>query len=91
MKKNTSVSNVFSECYYFKNNSYSKQLEHILQYYSQIWMCGGSLELIPCSRVGHVFRKRRPYALGEKEDFMVHNSMRMARVWMDEYVVSYSN
>ncbi|CAG4929704.1 unnamed protein product [Parnassius apollo] len=52
----------------------------------RIWMCGGVLELIPCSRVGHVFRKRRPYGLGEKEDYMVHNSMRMARVWMDEYV-----
>ncbi|CAH2035238.1 unnamed protein product, partial [Iphiclides podalirius] len=52
----------------------------------RIWMCGGVLELIPCSRVGHVFRRRRPYALREKEDFMVHNSMRMARVWMDEYV-----
>ncbi|KPJ06387.1 Polypeptide N-acetylgalactosaminyltransferase 35A [Papilio machaon] len=52
----------------------------------RIWMCGGTLELIPCSRVGHVFRKRRPYGMGEKEDFMVRNSMRMARVWMDEYV-----
>ncbi|CAH0703417.1 unnamed protein product [Spodoptera exigua] len=52
----------------------------------RIWMCGGSLELIPCSRVGHVFRKRRPYGAGDKVDFMLHNSMRMARVWMDDYV-----
>lgn len=50
-------------------------------------MCGGSLELIPCSRVGHVFRKRRPYGHNDKEDHMLHNSMRMAQVWMDEYVV----
>ncbi|XP_026316385.1 polypeptide N-acetylgalactosaminyltransferase 35A-like [Hyposmocoma kahamanoa] len=52
----------------------------------RIWMCGGSLELIPCSRVGHVFRKRRPYGMGEQEDYMLNNSMRMAHVWMDEYV-----
>ncbi|XP_037978209.2 polypeptide N-acetylgalactosaminyltransferase 35A [Plutella xylostella] len=52
----------------------------------RLWMCGGSLEMIPCSRVGHVFRKRRPYGFGEKEDYMLKNSMRMAHVWMDEYV-----
>ncbi|GBP94330.1 Polypeptide N-acetylgalactosaminyltransferase 35A [Eumeta japonica] len=55
----------------------------------RIWMCGGSLELLICSRVGHVFRNRRPYSAGDKEDTMLKNSLRLAHVWMDEYAKKY--
>ncbi|XP_076182047.1 polypeptide N-acetylgalactosaminyltransferase 35A isoform X2 [Ptiloglossa arizonensis] len=51
----------------------------------RIWMCGGSIELIPCSRVGHVFRRRRPYGGDDKQDTMLKNSLRVAYVWLDEY------
>ncbi|XP_066582996.1 polypeptide N-acetylgalactosaminyltransferase 35A isoform X2 [Prorops nasuta] len=51
----------------------------------RIWMCGGSIELIPCSRVGHVFRRRRPYGANDQSDTMMKNSLRVAHVWMDEY------
>jgi len=52
-------------------------------------MCGGSLYIEPCSRVGHVFRQHRPYSAPNHEDTMARNSMRLANVWMDNYKVSY--
>ncbi|XP_077410701.1 polypeptide N-acetylgalactosaminyltransferase 11 [Vanacampus margaritifer] len=51
----------------------------------RIWMCGGQLLIIPCSRVGHIFRKRRPYGSPGGQDTMAHNSLRLAHVWMDDY------
>ena len=46
-------------------------------------MCGGSLEILPCSKVGHVFRESQPYKIGEGA--IDKNNMRLAEVWMDEY------
>ncbi|CAL1538257.1 unnamed protein product [Lymnaea stagnalis] len=47
------------------------------------WMCGGSVELIPCSHIGHIFRRTNPIKwtqnIGNK------NSIRVAEVWMDDY------
>ncbi|ESO02363.1 hypothetical protein HELRODRAFT_65162, partial [Helobdella robusta] len=50
----------------------------------RIWMCGGSLEIIQCSHVGHVFRKRSPYSW-TVGDALRRNSVRTALVWMDDY------
>lgn len=51
----------------------------------RVWMCGGSIEIVQCSRVGHVFRQRRPYGSPDGLDTMTRNSKRLAEVWMDEY------
>ncbi|PAA52531.1 hypothetical protein BOX15_Mlig032128g1 [Macrostomum lignano] len=54
----------------------------------KIWMCGGTLEIVPCSIVGHIFRKRSPYSWGTGS-VLKKNSVRLADVWMDEYATIY--
>ncbi|OQV18533.1 Polypeptide N-acetylgalactosaminyltransferase 5 [Hypsibius exemplaris] len=49
------------------------------------WMCGGTLEMIPCSRVGHIFREKSPYKWREGKDVLKKNLVRLAEVWMDDY------
>ncbi|CAL1534092.1 unnamed protein product [Lymnaea stagnalis] len=50
----------------------------------RIWQCGGHLVIVPCSRVGHIFRKRRPYGAPVHDSF-TRNTLRMVHVWLDEY------
>ncbi|KAK3603627.1 hypothetical protein CHS0354_017346 [Potamilus streckersoni] len=49
------------------------------------WMCGGTLETIPCSHVGHIFRKRSPYKWRGGVNVLKRNTVRLAEVWLDEF------
>ncbi|XP_030216841.1 polypeptide N-acetylgalactosaminyltransferase 10 [Gadus morhua] len=50
----------------------------------KVWMCGGLMEDIPCSRVGHIYRKYVPYKVPGGVS-LARNLKRVAEVWMDEY------
>ncbi|XP_014840327.1 PREDICTED: polypeptide N-acetylgalactosaminyltransferase 10-like [Poecilia mexicana] len=50
----------------------------------KVWMCGGRMEDIPCSRVGHIYRKYVPYKIPGGIS-LAKNLKRVAEVWMDEY------
>ncbi|KAK1788644.1 hypothetical protein P4O66_002467 [Electrophorus voltai] len=52
----------------------------------KIWMCGGEIEIIPCSRVGHIFRGENPYKFPKNRQKTVERNLaRVAEVWLDEY------
>ncbi|KAK3108547.1 hypothetical protein FSP39_010398 [Pinctada imbricata] len=52
----------------------------------RVWMCGGRLEIHPCSHVAHIFRSVSPYKWGKSfAEILKKNSVRVAEVWMDHY------
>ncbi|MFH4980575.1 hypothetical protein AB6A40_007284 [Gnathostoma spinigerum] len=53
----------------------------------RIWQCGGRIEILPCSHVGHIFRKASPHDFPGKTSGSIlnENLLRVAEVWMDEW------
>ncbi|KAK2830224.1 hypothetical protein Q5P01_018155 [Channa striata] len=50
----------------------------------RVWSCGGSLEVVPCSRVAHVNHHKPPYTFPDQEQLQ-RNKIRVADTWMDAY------
>ncbi|XP_056273809.1 probable polypeptide N-acetylgalactosaminyltransferase 8 [Pseudoliparis swirei] len=50
----------------------------------RVWTCGGSIEVVPCSKIAHIERAHKPYML-DLSGPMKRNALRVAEIWMDEY------
>ncbi|KAK3591619.1 hypothetical protein CHS0354_013803 [Potamilus streckersoni] len=48
------------------------------------WLCGGSVEIIQCSRVGYIFPSQPPDS-NSKDSLYLRNIKRIADVWLEEY------
>ena len=46
----------------------------------RVWTCGGSMEIHPCSHIGHIFRSSHPYVVpGGFGEVYLRNSARLVR------------
>ncbi|XP_058501684.1 probable polypeptide N-acetylgalactosaminyltransferase 8 [Solea solea] len=50
----------------------------------RVWTCGGSVEVVPCSKIAHIERRHKPYQL-DLSSVLRRNALRVAEIWMDEY------
>ncbi|XP_061442156.1 polypeptide N-acetylgalactosaminyltransferase 15 [Rhineura floridana] len=48
------------------------------------WLCGGAVEILPCSRVGHVYRTSIPSRFPD-EEAVERNKIRIAETWLDSF------
>ncbi|XP_051875260.1 polypeptide N-acetylgalactosaminyltransferase 5 [Pristis pectinata] len=77
--------------YFYELGTYDTGLEvwggENMELSFKVWMCGGEIEIIPCSRVGHIFRDGNPYTFPKDRIKTVERNLaRVAEVWLDEYV-----
>eukprot|EP00039_Didymoeca_costata_P005251 m.79936 g.79936 ORF g.79936 m.79936 type:complete len:274 (-) comp12734_c0_seq3:753-1574(-) len=75
--------------YFFHVGAFDEQMEHWggenIEIGFRVWQCGGSIELIPCSRVAHVFGGMGGGCGWPGAPPSTKNKWRAILVWMDEY------
>ncbi|XP_060566861.1 polypeptide N-acetylgalactosaminyltransferase 11-like [Ruditapes philippinarum] len=56
-----------------------------LEFPWRVWLCGGQMIHVPCSRTGHIARSQPYHFPNGRQDTENHNYKRAIEVWMDDY------
>lgn len=75
--------------FFWNIGAFDEEMEHWggenIEISFRIWQCGGTLELVPCSRVGHVFGGMGAGCHWPGASPGQKNKWRAIEVWMDDY------
>ena len=57
-----------------------------IEFSLRVWTCGGEMEIVPCSKVGHIYKQRNVYSYPEgRHKTNVCNNRRVADAWLDDF------
>ncbi|KAH8420919.1 hypothetical protein KR222_009465, partial [Zaprionus bogoriensis] len=88
---------MISREWFFKLHGFNPHLQiwggESIEFAIKLWLCGGQIEIVPCSRIGHIFRPRHAFEFPPQFDQQLdtaqatylRNSKIIAESWLDEY------
>lgn len=78
--------------YFWELGGYDEQLEiwgaEQFELSFKVWMCGGRMLTVPCTRIGHNFKGKGPHPFmttSNGKTYIWRNMKRVAEVWLDDY------